>query len=68
MKHEDPNGQFVLLAEQADHGHTNGKPFAVLLAAFKHRQQALQALANRHRAGEQVLGRSAALRKYNLIA
>lgn len=67
MKHEDPNGQFVLLAEQADQGR-NGKPFAVLLAAFKHRQDALQALANRHRLGERVLGRTAALRKYNLIA
>lgn len=67
MKHHDTDGQFVLLAPQADAG-SNGKPFARLLASFKHRQDALRALANRHRTGEQVLGRTAALRHYNLIA
>jgi hypothetical protein len=67
MKHEDANGQFVLLVPQDQEG-SNGKPFARLLASFKHRQDALRALSNRHRSGEQVLGRTAALRHYNLIA
>ena len=68
MKHHDTDGQFVLLAPQADQQGSNGKPFARLLASFKHRQDALRALSNRHRTGEQVLGRTAALRAYNLIA
>ncbi|RJG08659.1 hypothetical protein D3879_22460 [Pseudomonas cavernicola] len=60
-------GQFVLLAPEQGHD-SRGKPFARLLAAFAHRQDALKALANRHRPGEEVLGRSAALRRFALLA
>lgn len=67
MKHEDPKGQFILLAQQ-DATDSTGKPFAKLLASFKRRQDALAALQNRHRPGEQVLGRNAALRQFTLIA
>lgn len=66
MPHEDAKGQFILLAPQADTD-SKGKPFARLLASFKRRQDALAALKNRHRPGEQVLGRSAALRQFALI-
>lgn len=66
MTHQDPKGQFVLLAPQAATD-TTGKPFAKLLASFKRRQDALAYLQNRHRPGEQVLGRTAALRQFALI-
>ena len=66
MTAQDPKGQFVLLAPQEDTDST-GKPFAKLLASFKHRQDALAFLRNRHRPGEQVLGRTAAQRQFALI-
>ena len=67
MNHQDPKGQFLLLAPQDAQDRT-GKPFAKLLARFKRRQDALAALKNRHRPGEQVLGHGAALRQFALIA
>ena len=67
MKPTDPHGQFLLLAPQ-EATDSSGKPFATLLATFKHRQEALAALRNRHRPGEQVLGRTAAFRQFVLIA
>ena len=67
MKATKEDGQFLLVAISHEQD-AKGKPFARLLAAFATRKAALAALQNRHRPGEQVLGRQAALRQFNLFA